>query len=183
MSVTISTTIAIDLSRLKKFRNALSSDLSGASQGPVRQALSQWAARYRGFVQERFDAFSKGGGDWPPLSPATIKARRKGKKPKKGKAAKVAILRDTGTLFAALTPQFVGAPGAVERHVPFGVVVGYGGNASHPNAPLSIAQLAAVHDQGLGNVPQRKILVPPSEHVKSLMIGDMDRALDKLVKE
>ena len=90
-------------------------------------------------------------------------------------------MRDTGTLFAALAPTFQNTPGALEEHMPFGVIVGYGGPHSHPEAPnLTIADLAAIHQLGLGNVPVREIIVSPPEHVINAMRGDLERALDKI---
>lgn len=128
---------------------------------PIQAALTQWAARYRGFAQRRFDKFSKGGGDWPPLTLGTIRARRSGKGAKSrsslariavkkngrvvghrlGAATRrkgnqlvnvtVSLLRDKGLLFAALNPTFGAAPGAVEQKRGLSVLVGYGGPARH----------------------------------------------------
>lgn len=97
----------------------MGNDLKQAvEKGDVDDAVAivaaKWGVRYRSFIQERFDTYSKGGGDWPPLKASTVKARRSGKKSKK-KKPKATILRDTSTLFTALQPQFAGAPGAIEQ--------------------------------------------------------------------
>lgn len=139
--------------------------------------LKQWAARYRGFVQRRFNTFSKGGGDWKPLAASTVRQRRKGRS--KGKPA---ILRDTGAMYAALTPTFVGAPGAVERRDALSVTVGFGGPGRHPGGQATVADIASFHDLGRG-VPQRKIIVPPSQEVLDAMSMDAERALEKLAKD
>lgn len=68
----------IDLSGLRQFVNTVDAQLNGQASGPVAVALKQWGFRYRSFVQERFDTFSKGGGDWPALALSTIRKRRKG---------------------------------------------------------------------------------------------------------
>lgn len=170
----ITAVVKIDLKGLKKFKHILDADMAGSGNGPVADAFKQWAARYRGFVQRRFNDYSKGSGDWPPLAESTIKARR-------GKGIKVAILRDTSTLFAALAPVFAGAPGALERRIPFGIRVGYGGPHGHPSGGrATIADIAKFHNDGAGNLPERKIIVPPAKWHLDRMAADMRRALLKL---
>jgi hypothetical protein len=71
----ISATILLDLRGLE---DVLKQVEQPTASGPFRDMLVQWAARYRGFAQRRFDKYSKGGGDWAPLKPATIAARRQG---------------------------------------------------------------------------------------------------------
>lgn len=160
-------TVHVDLSPLIKFKERVLQ-----KSGHVRVALKQWAAIYRGFIQERFDKYSKGGGNWRALSPVTIAGRRKGS----GVSAVATILRDTGTLFVALDPGKLN-PGAIEKHTAFGVTVGYGGSGSHPKGKMTIAKLAAIHDQGLGRMPQRQIIVGPDAKTLKLMTKAMDRAL------
>lgn len=166
-------TVKVDLRALKRFQAALRSDLRGSTNGPVRAAIHQWAMRYRSFAQERFDTFSKGGGNWQKLSAATIRGRR-------GKQQRVSILRDTGTLFNALAPTFDGKPGQLQQDIPFGVRVGFGGAAKHPTANATVADIARFHDQGLGRNPQRQIIVKPPSSVTRLMATDMERGLKRL---
>lgn len=71
-------------------------------------------------------------------------------------------------------------PGGIQEDLPFGVRVGYGGPHKHPEAPMSIADLAATHDQGLGRMPRRQIIVSPDHGTIVSMANDMDRALKKL---
>ena len=89
MGIISKATVKIKLTRLEKYRTQVKADLNNQANGPVRKAMKQWGVRYRSFAQERFDAFSKGGGDWPPLAPSTIARRRAAqssrKKPKPSK--------------------------------------------------------------------------------------------------
>lgn len=74
--------VDIDFSDLKEFEKQIDSQFNNQSQGEITKAFKQWAARYRAWTQERFDKYSKGGGDWPPLKDSTKWRRRtKQKKP------------------------------------------------------------------------------------------------------
>lgn len=172
--------VKIDLTGVANFRK----EVAQGSTGPLKSVFKQWAHRYRTFVQRRFHVFSRGGGDWPPLknerrhkrdSRAARRKERKGKKPKRA-----SILIDTATLFRALDPEFRGQPGATEDMRIWSVVVGYGGPAKHPKAKVTIAKLAAWHDQGAGHLPKRQIIVPPSHAVVLSMANDMERKLRQL---
>lgn len=180
--------VKIDLAGLEQYQALLNADLRRTGNGPIRDALHQWAARYRAFLQERFDKASKGGGDWKPLAESTQRRRRKARKghasrKRGGSATRVfAILRDTGTLFAALTPAFARKPGQLQEDIPFGVRVGYGGPHKHPGNLASIADIAHFHQIGAGNLPVRKIIVPPDDQLKPNMAQDMQAALIKLAK-
>lgn len=169
-------TVILNLRPMKRFQATVK-----AQSGPVKKALKQWVAIYRAFVQERFDKYSKGGGDWPPLSPKTIAARRKARKKKKGRRAGriAAILVDTGTLKGGLHPR-IRKPGRFDRKIPFGVEVGFGGPDKHLTAKkLTIAALARIHHFGLGKVPARPIIVEPDSHTRDLMIKVMEKALER----
>lgn len=154
----------LDMSGLRKFGRRLS-----VRSGPVRDMFEQIGARYLGFLRRRYVRNSRGGGDWEPLAPSTIKQRRGSKRRKtrsprartktttRGSATKVAILRDTGTLQRALT---VGASGNDFTLMRNGIRVGFA-DVPHPNGDdVTIAQLATIHDEGKG-VPERQILVEP----------------------
>jgi hypothetical protein len=73
----------------------------------------------------------------------------------------VSILRDTGTLFRALS---VGNPANVMRKRGATFEYGIGGPEMHPDSKLSVGRIAAYHQAG-GTIPnrppQRKILVTP----------------------
>lgn len=129
-----------------------------------------WAMMYRSFIQLRYDRFSKGGGNWKPLSKATLAARRrKGtRRRKKFKAGastslsmRPAILRDTGVMFNALSPEFRRRPGQLQKQLPSAILVGYGGPHRHPGGKATIADIASFHQTGEGRLPKREIIVDP----------------------
>lgn len=172
-----SVTVTLKLEPLKKFQKELERDLKQNTNGPIRKAIKQWAARFRSFVQERFDKYSKGGGDWAPLAESTKRGRRG------GAGAKHSILRDTGTLFAALAPEFRGGPGQLQEDIPFGVRVGFGGPGLHPNGNATVADIAGFHQTGGPHLPQRKIIVEPDKKTTDKMAEDLERALKQLLDD
>lgn len=98
-----------------------------------------------------------------------------------------AILRDTGILFAALQPQFVGAPGQLQERLPNGIRVGIGGPSAHPDAGgkggrVTIGDIAFFHDQGLGRNPRRQIIVEPDQATLDAMVRDLDTAIARMLK-
>lgn len=193
-----SSTVNIDLGKLVKYQKDVEQQLNGAP-GPVNDAMKLWAVRYRSYTQLRFDSFSRGGGDWRPLALSTVKARRKGKYQNKtrsslanknGKSVSaggaVTILRDTGLLFAALSPVFSGTPGALEERIPFGIRIGYGGPQRHASKDgkgkqATIADIASFHQNGaIPRMPARQIIVKPDAQLLSIMSQDMEKALNGL---
>lgn len=146
-----------------------------------RKVYKQWAARFRSFLQLRFDKFSRGGGNWPRLKKQTIARRRTGRRAKKI-GRKTSLLRDTDTMFSALDVRFTSKPGAIEKMVRNGIKVGFGGPAKHPKASMTVAKLAVIHQEGKGNVPQRKIIVGPDRRTKQGMASDVVRGWKKKVK-
>lgn len=151
----------------------------------AKEILHVWTQRVRTFLERRFDKNSRGGGDWRPLSPETI--RRKMKKAKanqkrnrrKNRAADfsaldssfggVSILMDTGVLRAALNPQKEN-PGYVQRQMINGeeatVSLGFGGDAKHPESKsgITIVELARIHHFGTRRgIPARPIIVLPDD--------------------
>ena len=198
----VSSTVTVNLKGLERFRTQIEDQLNGA-QGPIHDALQLWGVRYRSFAQQRFDIYSKGGGDWQPLAASTIKRRRKGTvsnvkalrelftvKVEKDPSAisggnQPSILRDTGLLFAALAPIFMGAPGAIEEFIKWGIRVGYGGPQKHSlgntKTPATIADIAKFHNDGHPpHLPQRIIIADPPLALTDEMARDMDKALAKL---
>lgn len=85
-------------------------------------------------------------------------------------------------LFDALAQ---GSPGNVMRRSKGGITVGIGGGPPHPNAgQLTIGRLAEIHNEGLGNVPQREIV--PEELDQATAAGirnDLKRAIGRLGKQ
>ncbi len=161
------------------------------TSGPVDKMFKAWGEKYLGFVDQRFDKFSKGGGDWPKLKDSTVRRRRKGGKKRGGVSravsrltggGKVAMLADTGVLKGGLT---VGRSGNLFRRTSGGIRVGFGGLASHPGSKLTIRQLAIIHDQGVPekNIPQRQILVKPDRRLRRRMNADLKKMLKQIAKE
>lgn len=176
-------TVRLNLKPLKRFAAAVSADLRLTGNGPVRRAMRQWAARYRSFAQQRFDVYSKGGGDWAPLKESTKRRRRKARKGRiRGATRSFSILRDTGLMFQALNPVWSRKPGALQKDISFGVRVGYGGSAKHPGGKASIADIARFHDTGAGNLPKRLIIDSPDAKTVAAMAGDMERGLGQMAR-
>lgn len=171
--------VSVDLKGLKQYNDRIHDQLQTGVDGPVSKCLRLWAVRYRSFAQLRFDQYSRGGGDWAPLAASTMKRRRQGKGPKK-----FGILRDTGTLFAALAPTFIGSPGAIEALIPFGILCGYGGNQRYVDghgkiSHATIADIASFHNDGfIPRLPKRQIIVEPPMYLLDTMAKDMDKALE-----
>lgn len=123
-----------------------------------RKVFQLWAMRYRSFIQRRWNTFSRGGGDWPAL-----------------KYRDGSILRDTNTLFTAMTPAVVAPSGSINEFFENGVVVGFGGPSMHP-AGVSIEQVVMWHQSGAGNNPVREVIVEPDNQTRNQMLDDMKRA-------
>jgi len=186
--------VRVNLAPLMRFRDRIAQGLAGGGDdNPVRRALHQWAHIFRAFLQERFNAFSRGGGGWKPLAESTKRRRRgpqRGKASLRGKRGKAhaatgtfSILRDTGILFNVVAPTFIGAPGQLQEDIPFGVRVGFGGPGRHPDGTATIADIASFHQVGNPRLPQRKIIVPPDDPTQKVMAGAMDTALKTIAGE
>lgn len=169
--------VKVDLKNLIKFENVLKSDLKGNGMGPIRLAMRRWAYRFFVFALRRFKRFSRGGGDWPPLSPGTIARRRSGK----GKKNPM-ILINTGIMQGALDPQIAQKPGKLDEDIPFGVRVGFGGPVKHAGGKTTIATIANWHQAGAGNLPERKVIDEPDQQTLSAMARDMVKALAMMGK-
>lgn len=167
-------TVQVDLRPLIDLK-----DMFALTSPRRRRIFKQWAFVYRTFVRRRFNIYSRGGGDWPALSPKTIARRKTGKRAKKI-GRRVTILRNLGILYVALSPRFRGSPGALEKMVIDGVVVGFGGAAKHPSGKATIADIAAFHDEGRGHLPQRRIIVDPDnktiDRMRSIVIREARKA-------
>ena len=183
--------VRVRIQPLKRFSAAVRRGLR-TPEGPCRDAFTQWQALYVGYLRQRFVRLSRGGGggEWPGLKQSTINQRRHGHRGgyKRGTRARaraaasgggqVAILRDTGILFATLEPMLGAVPGKVARHIPYGIQAGIGGPARHPGGRATIADIAFFHQTGAGNLPERKIIVDPPRAV----IARMERVLDAAIK-
>ena len=164
------TRVVINLANLKLWGAKVDSQVSQQSQGDLTVVFKKWAVRYRSYVQQRFDKASKGDGTWRALSVNTVARRRK---------KSSTILRDTNTLFAALTPVWANPPGSINELIDGGVRVGFGGSAGHPDGLVTIAQIANFHQEGGPNLPQREIIVEPPQSVIDQCVDDLNKGLKK----
>ena len=128
--------------------------------------LRRAAQRYRRQLYDRFDRFSRGGGNWRSTK------RRRGTRGRN----RPRILRKTNTLIRALSPVFRGLAGQWEKIRGNSIETGYGGSARHPEANMTVLSLARIHNDGQGIV-QRQIIVRPDSQTRQLMIQDGERIL------
>jgi len=184
--------VLLDVRGFDRFRRRFERGLRG-NAGPIDDMFKKWGRRYLTFARRRFVRMSRGG--WKPLAPSTIRARRGPESTRRKKArrrvgtaktttrvgaGKVAILRDTGTLLAALT---VGRPGNLFKRIPYGVRVGFGGPSRHPKGKATIADIAGFHNQGKGKLPKREIIVKPDARTVQGMRRDTLTAARKVGRE
>jgi hypothetical protein len=189
--------VKIDLSGIRRLESLVQYDLNGPSNGPVRAALRQWGPRYGSFVQLRWTKQSRGGGEWAPLAPSTLKRRRKGKKKKdekkdkkktkKKKRIEAAILIDTGTLYNVASFDRAGWPGRVSDDIPFGMRLGYS-NIRHPRGG-ELGKIVMAHHIGArtgrgGKVklPKREILVKPDSKTAAGMARVFERGMQRAIQ-
>ena len=167
-------TVTVNLYKLRKFASVLESDLRLSTNGPVREALHDWATIYGRFLTKRYETFSQGGGNWRALSPKTLMS-------KAARGLLLLILRATDVMFEAFAPGFSRKPGAVGE-MPFGVRVEFSGGMqrTHPNSDKTIAEIAMFHQLGGPHLPQRKILVPPDQETIKAMRDRMERGMKEL---
>lgn len=181
-----------DLRRIRKFRQAI----AAKSAGPLKPVFKRWGVRYLAWTKQLFVKNSRGGGDWPPLKSISYKralgsrlratrgGRRRGRRAQQRmrgrmQTATIAILRDTGTLFKALT---IGAPGNLFQYIVNGIRVGFGGPAKHPQGKATIADIAEFHQTGdpKRHLPARPILHIPNESLKKKMLDDLAKGIDRI---
>lgn len=167
--------VTLNIRPLLKFDRAVMAGLKGGAQSnEIRRGFKQMAVVFRAWAKERFSTFSRGGGDWAALKPSTVARRKKGKarklsmtrggktRTKTVSAGTVSILYDTKTLFGGLDPTFNPSKGAMQKDIPFGIRVGFGGAARHPKGKgASIADIAGFHQAGNTNMRPREIVVVP----------------------
>ena len=157
-------------------------ELAGAEAAstPLTAMFTAWGGRYMAFTRRRYLKFSRGGGDWAPLAEST-KARRR--KPRRGHVGSrsMSILIDTRTLFNALTAGSTGNLSQVLKN-PGGIRVGFAEGVQHGMDGITIRKLAVIHDQGLGNVPKRTILVPPDKVTENGMMKDAGTAMQDIMR-
>ena len=96
-------------------------------------------------------------------------------------AGTVSILRDTGTLFNALT---INNPANIQRKRGPVFEFGIGGSMTHPNGKATVGRIASYHQNGgaiPNRPPQRRILVSPP--TSDTIWAEWDRAAQRLVSD
>ena len=199
--------IKVDTTGLRKFRERIMrlARKEVVSDDALRDLDQKWMTRIRQFVADHFAKASAGGGDWDPLAEATIKARlrqvnaireahgmrkisRANKRAGRGimtpqkKAVSVAstlpILDVNGDLRDAVSSLDDGSSIIQEAHP----LLGYGGlifvGGGQVAGGIAMDDLAAIHQQGNGNLPAREIIPPLTDEV----IDDLIEALQETVK-
>jgi len=171
--------VRLNIKPLQQLVEAVDKAGEAASTEPLGAMFIQWGARYMTFTRRRFNRLSAGSGGWRPLKSQTGRRRKKARRSARGKARRHSILVETGTLRNALS---TGMPGNLSERLrtPAGIRVGFSTDA-HNGDGLTIRQLAVIHDQGLGNVPQRTILVRPDAKTVRGMMSDSERATQRLM--
>lgn len=86
----------------------------------------------------------------------------------------VAILRDTGVLFAAMQ---IGSTGNQYDRIPFGARYGFRPLPHGSGTSKSIQRIAGYHQQGGRHLPQRRIIVQPDAVTTRGMANDAGRAM------
>ena len=122
------------------------------------------------FLRKRYAKLSRGGGEWPPLKPATI-ARRRNKSD--------AILRDTGLMFAQFSPELQKFTN-LRGKKPFSAVLRFGSTAYYPDG-ASVAEIMSYQHHGSGHLPVRRLVVPPDAATKRQMAEVVKREIKKYV--
>lgn len=150
--------------------------LKAGAEGPMRPFFRRAAARYLGFIRRRFVNASRGDGTWPDLALSTklkrLRRQHRGRfsrfvKKQEGKnraaqmmalanSSKFAILRDTSTLFGALTEGNLGNEIDYGKD---GVVIGVNVRYARFHQDPAI----------LGRPPKREILVQPDKQTEEQM--------------
>ncbi len=155
--------------------------LADVGQSPeAKEGLRDAASAYMESMAGRYVANSGGGGEWPPLAPATILARsrridhqRTPTARRLSQGGRFPILIDRGRLYASMTR---GNAGYVEEETSGGGNVGVTVGTSVP--------YAAAHQSGGGRLPRRAVLVEPDpqalETIRQKLADAVARAVERI---
>lgn len=157
--------LVIKFQRFQKWYQALK-----ARGTHVPKAMITWRNMYASYIRRRFVKASRGDGTWPPLAPSTIARRRKNSS---------VILRDTGLLFAHVSPEFMPVTQFTLTGTKFTAAVDFIAEQQYPEAGVTVRDVLGFHQKGGGNLPQRKILVPPDAQTHNKMCAVMKKAIIK----
>ncbi len=158
----------VDTSQFRGLPRALAREQRRGG-GPIGQGFAAAGLVYMGFTRARYFEQSRGGGDWEPLAPSTLRGRRRGSRVQGARRANqaasalaargvapsnAAILIDTATLVGSITPG-THASEDIDGGIRVGTEVAY----------------ARYHQDGGPHLPQREIFVQPDSATLSRM-GD-----------
>ena len=163
LTLTINVHATAPLGTLQRIREGL----AVGAPGPVRQGLNDSVDRYEAYIRRRFDRLSRGGGEWPPLAPSTLRrklasgrttisnGRRVNNRARTAGAGR--ILVETGALRQSLE---ISGANHVRQSIPNGVRTG----SKDPKI--------AFHQWGTARIPARPVYVPPTPQVARQMAED-----------
>lgn len=165
--------IEIDLTTLGRFKRM--------SPNRKSKIFEKAARRYTDYLRKRFlslSAMTGGSAQWPKLAEITIKHKERAITRGDGRiniSNPEWILRESNTL----------SQGLGYKLNPTGFNVGYVTVQSHPNAPMSVAQLAEIHQFGAPerNLPARPILIYPDARLKRMLIKDIENSFGEVFRE
>lgn len=170
-----------DTGKVRRFKNAV----RAGGRGPLRPVFKQWGIRYLAWTRRLFYIKSRGGTaegvKWADLAPRTLRKRSRRSRRVRGARGKMryAILVDKiGTIPKAMAPY---ASGNLFKYIPYGVRVGFGGPAKHPEQVVTIADIAKAHNVGKGeHLPRRQILHVPNRTLIVSMRNDLRRGIERI---
>ncbi len=149
----------------------LSSFKSVGSTPRTRKALKKWEHMYGVFLRKRFRRYSQGKEDWPKLKPATIKAKMRKYTPYRSRL----ILRATDKMIRSIQPRLKSRTSTDRGFV--AKVQAVDGRKRYPKGP-KVIQVVGWHDQGVGTLPKREIVVPPDNKTLEKMAEVMWKATE-----
>lgn len=139
------------------------------------QAFDQINRIYRAYLRDRFVKFSRGGGNWRKLADSTLARRRNKDK------SSVAILRDTGAMFASFQPSIVKTSGLVKKRSKLGFDVTFGRPMGHYSG-VTTTQLMRWHHSGAGRLPARKLVVGMDSKTAKQVARVVEKAMQKIAR-
>lgn len=169
----IAARMTLNTAPFRAFRNQLVYDIKSTNGKIGITVTDKWPKIYFEYLRKRYRENAAGGGDWPPLSPNTLK--KKTSQPRKG------IMRVTDTLYDSLIP---GNKGNLIVPIKDGVRVGVGGKGArrHPDSHLDIGNLVSLHAAGSEKLPSRPIVWPPNEATLTAMRNSFERGCAAFMK-
>ncbi len=153
--------INVRLKGLERLRASLSKPTPA-----VQAAFVRVESIYAQFIAARFDKFSKGGGNWRKIKPATALA--------KGSTLILINRRD----FRRWLPGGIRMRILKSTHK-YRFMAGFKAGTNHPRARMPMSKLGAIHDRGQGVNPKRQILTGIDETTRKRIRAVLIAAIKK----